>query len=574
MTVVPYAWVSFCDENPAHDRWDQRWIERILCGAEWRPAGGFTFQEGDITNGGIIIIPTGHYDDHCGAEKAIRRLEQMVLAMPWSVVIATSDESSSFPWWRWQQYVNHRLWVMTPRPEMHYPNNTFFIGEGSPHYPIPQAPKAWDVFFAGQINHDRRKQMVDAIDRMRDMNYLEIGTTYTEGFATGLSGEQYVAEMALTRIAPCPSGQVTQDSFRFFEALEAGAVPIADALRPDGMGDGYWDMIFPVRPPLPILRDWDQMVPLNMFGWDEQAANVSSWWQQEKRRVAYRLQHDVSMAMRGEPPTGSVAAQDLITVLIVTSPSPLHPSTSVIEETLDSVRTRLPGAEIIIGLDGIRSEDRHHESEYHEYKRKLCALTNPMQNVCPITFAEHRHQSGMARFLLEMTHTPYVLWMEGDTPLTGHIPFDDCVDLMRDHDLSILRFTHEAGILDEHQYLFLDKQPGSKPFVRTVQYSARPHLIKTDKFRDLVHTFFGSGARTFLEDTLYGALQYTGTNATGHKAVKEAWDKHRMAVYAPKGSWKRSEHLDGRGGDPKYAGWIEYDHGRPEGGPPEGWMPL
>lgn len=574
MTVVPYAWVSFCDENPAHERWDQHWIERILNNEEWRVPAGFTYREGDISDGGIIVIPTGHYDEHCGGEKAIRRLEQMVTSMPWSVVIATSDEGSTFPWWRWQQFANHRLWIMTPRPDLHYPNGTFFIGEGSPHYPIPSGPKGRDVFFAGQINHDRRKQLVAAIDQLRAMDYLDIGTVYTDAFASGLDREHYLAEMAMTRIAPCPSGPLTQDSFRFFEALEAGCLPIADALRPDGSGDGYWDMIFPVRPPLPILREWEHMVPLNMFGWDEQNANVSSWWQQEKRRVAYRLHNDVLEAACGTLHGVAESAADQITVLIVTSPSPLHPSTSVIEETLDSIRTRLPGAEIMIGVDGIRPEDRHHESEYHEYKRKLGALTNPMQNVCPIVFAEHRHQSGMVRFLLEMTHTPYVLWAEGDTPLTGDIPFGDCVTMMDEHELALLRFTHEAGILDEHQYLFLDHHPGSKPFVRTIQYSARPHLILADKFRDLMATFFGTNTRTFLEDTLFGALQYTGTATTGHEHTKEAWAKHRMAVYAPKGSWKRSEHLDGRGGDPKHAGWIEYDHGRPEGAPPEGWMPL
>jgi hypothetical protein len=127
-------------------------------------------------------------------------------------------------------------------------------------------------------------------------------------------------------------------------------------------------------------------------------------------------------------------------------------------------------------------------------------------------------------------------------------------------------------VLPEHEYLFLETRPASAPFVRTVQYSARPHLIRTDKFRDLVATFFGPDSRTFLEDTLYGALQHTGTSSTGRKRAEEAWNLHRMAMYAPSGTWKRSEHLDGRRGDPKHKTWIKYRGGRPEGGPPEGWM--
>lgn len=572
MTTVPYQWTSFCAEQPASGRWDQQWVDRILGAVEWRVPGGYRFAQGDITDGGIIIFPAGHYDEHCGAEKARRKLQKLVTSMPWSVVIATSDEGSTFPWWGWQGFANHRLWVMTPRVDVTYPPNTFFIGEGSPSYPIEVVDKTIDVFFAGQINHERRDQMQDAVEKLRALDYLTIETEYTQAFATGLPVPEYLDRMARARIVPCPSGPVTQDSFRFFEALEAGAIPIADALRPDGHGDGYWDLLFPTKM-WPEMRDWNKIVPLNMFRYAEQASNVSSWWQQEKRRVAYRLQNDVHATSRGRITPVVETAADLITVLMVTSPSPLHPSTTIIEQTLDSVRTRLPGAEILIGVDGIRPEDRHREGEYHEYKRRLGALSNPLQNVCPIVFHEHRHQSGMARFLLEQTHTPYVLWMEGDTPLTGEIPFDDCLGMMKEHELAILRFTHEAGILDEHQYLFLDRKPGVNPFVRTVQYSARPHLILADKFRDLLATYFGR-SRTFLEDTLYGALQYTGTAATGRRHTQEAWERHRMAVYAPKGSWKRSEHLDGRGGDPKYPGWIEYDHDRPEGGPPEGWMPL
>lgn len=570
---IPYAWVSFCPENPAAGRWDQAWVDRILRGVEWKPPG-FTFVEGDISDGGIIVFPAGHYHEHCGAEKARSKLEKMVLSMPWSVVIATSDEGSTFPWWSWQAFQNHRLWVMTPRPDISYPAGTFFIGEGSPHYPIEPQPKKWDLFFAGQINHDRRKDMQKAIEALGYKQYLAIKTFYTDAFAAGLPSDQYLDQMARARVVPCPAGPVTQDSFRFFEALEAQAVPLADMYRPDGKGAGYWSMLFPPNAGAEV-HDWAELPSFLEWALDRGTqANMSSWWQQEKRRVAYRLQADVYHAARGTLQSVAGSPADEITVFIVTSPSPYHPSTSIIEETLDSVRTRLPGAEILIGVDGVRPEDRHHEPEYHEYKRKLAALTNPMQNVCPIVFHDHRHQSGMARFLLEMTHTPFVLWMEGDTPLTGDIPFGDCITMMRDHELAILRFTHEAGIIDGHEYLFLDKEPGSKPFVRTVQYSARPHLILTDKFRDLIATFFGVKTRTFLEDTLYGALQHTGTTSSGRKRVKEAWEKHRMAVYAPKGSWKRSEHLDGRGPDPKYPGWIEYDHGRPEGGPPEGWMPL
>ena len=45
--------------------------------------------------------------------------------------------------------------------------------------------------------------------------------------------------------------------------------------------------------------------------------------------------------------------RDLVTVLIPVSPIPSHPSTEVLDVTIDSIRTRLPDAEIIIMFDGV-----------------------------------------------------------------------------------------------------------------------------------------------------------------------------------------------------------------------------
>lgn len=583
---IPYVYLSFCQHNQAYGRWDQAWVQRILNAEEWKVPGGVEFEEATWElngRGAVIIFPAGHYYEHCSMWGALARLQKLVNSMTWSVVIATSDERSTFPWSRFVKPENCRLWVMTPRPEKVYPEGTFFIGEGSPtspeqiyEYISEDWDKLEDLYFIGQANHERRWQMLSAVQDLR-CNWT---ADQTGGFKQGLRKPDYFRLMGQARCVPCPSGRSTQDSFRFYEALEAQSIPIADLRRPRTKGNHgrypvplYWKMLFDTSP-VPAVLDWgeelsyivEEVIPNDLT----LPARVSAWWQQQKRRVAYKLQKDVREARQWH----GVSDIDRVTVLMVTSPSPLHPSTNMIVDTINSVRTRLPNAEILIGIDGLRAQDEDRADIYYEYARRLCAEVNPLRNVCPFVFDEHAHQSGMVNRLLDEVHTDHVLFMEHDAPLTGEIDFDECVQMMDRHDLGLLRFHYDHDVHPEHAYLYLETSSTTEaPFVRTTQYSARPHLIRTDLLREWVATYFGSKSKTFLEDTLHGALQYLPARELwdDERAHLEAvWEQHRMAVYAPNGSWKRSLHSDGRRGDPKLPTWIEYDGPVPPWSPAEG----
>jgi hypothetical protein len=41
----------------------------------------------------------------------------------------------------------------------------------------------------------------------------------------------------------------------------------------------------------------------------------------------------------------------------------------------------------------------------------------------------------------------------------------------------------------------------------------------------------------------------------------------RVFIYAPDGGYQRSTTSDGRGSEPKFSMWVEYDGDRPEWGP-------
>lgn len=209
------------------------------------------------THGRIVVFPCGMYAEKDMAHHARITLERFVRQLEWSLIIATSDESSTFPWAEFRKPDNCKLWVMTPRPELVYPKGTRFIGEGCPVLP-PDSLKlrSIDVMFRGQSNHVRRRAAVNALRMLPDKWTTECHVT--KGFSLGLPQDEYLLALTTAKIVICPSGARTQDSFRVFEALEAGCIPIVDGLRADGGGRGYWDMI-EMGHLFPILEDWSSL---------------------------------------------------------------------------------------------------------------------------------------------------------------------------------------------------------------------------------------------------------------------------------------------------------------------------
>jgi len=227
-----------------------------------------------------------------------------------------------------------------------------------------------------------------------------------------------------------------------------------------------------------------------------------------------------------------------VTVIIPTSAMPSHPSTEVLDITLDSIRTRLPNAEIIVMFDGIPAWLEERRADYEKYKQSMLWKINYMENCVPLLFDTPHHQSLMTKKALELVRTPYILWSEQDTPLHGDISFDDLLPVIESGYANVIRFHFEATIPKDHDHLMLDQKPISilgQPFIRTRQWSGRPHLASTKYYRDIAERFWDDQPR-FIEHIMYGIVAEGGDN----------YDEHRLHIYAPKGTLVRSKHLDGR----------------------------
>lgn len=237
-----------------------------------------------------------------------------------------------------------------------------------------------------------------------------------------------------------------------------------------------------------------------------------------------------------------------ITVLVPTSPIPSHPDVRIIEETIYSIRTHLPDSEIIIMFDGVREEQEHFRKNYEEYMRRVLWLANNQwYNVTPLMFEEHTHQAGMTRRALQLVKTPQILFVEHDTPITPdrEIPFPRLVEYVKSGKAHLIRLHHEALVLEVHKYLMIE-QPEDDIWA-TYQWSQRPHVADTEWYKQILDNYFPPLAKTMIEDKMYGVLE-----SAYRDRGRPGWDDFRVWLYYPEGDIKRSFHLDGREGEPKY----------------------
>jgi hypothetical protein len=592
VTTVPVLWFTSNPDVQARGYWDQTMLDDALSGHLWRPPRPFSFEHFEApfparatTSGAVVVVP-GRMEngDHSAVQELIDRL-------PWCLVIITSDEEGTFPVER-LTHSNMRVWVQTPTERaMEVADFTFPEGY-TPHAwssAVPVAPgridhDEWewepkrDFVFAGQVTNEHRERWIRAAVASGFSGDL----FPSKQFAGGMPPDEYTARLASAKLAPCPGGSVMPDTFRIWEALEAGCLPLVDAKAAERDAGDFWDRVFgrglhgylTMNMGVPFVQEPEDLPAVMaeaLADWPANANRASAAWQRYKRYFASRLHREVEM-LCGYSPASRNSLAELVTVIITTSPVPSHPSSEIIEETVASVLVQddLAACEIIVTADGVRPELEHRRADYERYLRRLVWLTeHRWSNAVPVLHDEWVHQANTVRSALELVRTPLVLFVEHDTPLVGEIPWVSLVaGLMEAYRaFDVARLHSEARVLPEHEHLMLDLIDVGRspvPLLRTAQWSQRPHLARTDYYRAIIRRYFGTESRTMIEDVMHGVLDHAW-----RERGLDGWREHRVAIYAPEGDMKRSTHLDGRGEDSKYEERFvfAYDGPTPEGAP-------
>lgn len=599
MTTVPVVWWTANPESIARGYWDQGILERLLDRTLWRPPNPVTYRHAEVediaplwfsswafdpdargfgeallSDGAVVVVPGAHNAN----DDALARLVSLLESLGWWLLIITGDEERSFPLDRMPIAKRSAIWTTSARPDVGDVDVVLGFGIQPAvlehlHRQQEQPTIAWESSFVGQDTHDRRHELVEVMASLPIADTLIVrndefgGTAGPKG--EGLTPASYAEVLARTMVAPAPSGPLIPDSFRLWEALEAGAVPVADTVTvAHGAEPTYWNLACDGEPPFPTIASWDQLPAIiqeTRRTWPAPANRAGSWWAMRKRDLALRLDSTVRRLSGTKVPP---SAPDCITVVVTTSPTPAHPSTDDVEVVLASIRDRLPDAEVIIAADGVRGEQRRRVGAYEEYLRRLLWLTQRMDNVVVLRRETFGHQALTTRVALAHVVTPLVLFMEHDTPLQGpNLPWDALSDALHGGAVDLVRFHHESHVLEPHEHLMVGPVEDVEGVLLrpTAQWSQRPHLTRTLWYRELLARYFGSESRTMIEDTMHGVVDYHWRTFG-----PDGWEQFRLWLFHEpdeQGSIQRSGHLDSRGDDEKYPMVYAYDGPKPPGAP-------
>lgn len=560
--TIPVIWKSYIPETPNKGYWDYAMLDAILNKELWNPVKGYDFEFHDDyipTRGAIVVIPARYHADY------VEQINQDIAKLQWCILMLMGDEDGTFPTEK-LVHPNMKVWLMLPHNGQKLNVDRFLINgwptgtrEYLKQYPKRAGNRKMDWFFAGQVTHSRRVECVNELEKLLEHPTIRGMLIKSDGFTKGVDHAQYFKYMATSKTVPCPSGAIIPDSFRVWEALEAGCLPLVDGHDPSGKTKDFWNFLLQQDElPFPVINDWTDIAGHIQYHYDvypKSNNKVFAWWQKYKRQMVYNLVDDIKSLLPDyeyvEDIDDPKYLRDNVTVLIPTSSISLHPDTAMIEQVIASVRERLPDSEIIIMIDGIREEQKTREAEYDEYIRRLLWKCNfEYKNVLPLLFDTHKHQVAMTREALKLVKTPCILFAEHDTPLCEYIPISEMIQILRLGSLDMIRLHHEALILDVHKHLMLDEQPiyiNDVEIVRTAQWSQRPHLASTEFYRRILQDHFSPDAKCMIEDGIIGKVLGAFT-----REGKVGWNRFKLGIYTPPGDMKRSYNLDGRSGDPKY----------------------
>jgi len=274
---------SFNKEDCAADKWDYGLLKEIF---DNHNIEQIKVNSLPITDRAFVVIPG---PQNIGHEKHISKELKNISRL---VLFITGDEEGVFDIDR-IDHPNAEIWIQYPHKK-HEAYNKLPVGvpqhlkNNLPNYKT----KTYDVFFAGQITHQRREQLAGAIALVNNALYKP-----TDGFARGDKPIYYYDNLASSKIAACPAGAVSIDSFRLYEAIEMMSLPIVDFIDSSGLEDDFYQRLFNEVVPFYKTKDWNELSNINLKlleAYPNNMHTVVCWWIKYKRDFGIKLMRQVN----------------------------------------------------------------------------------------------------------------------------------------------------------------------------------------------------------------------------------------------------------------------------------------
>jgi hypothetical protein len=270
-------------QDYANDKWDYGLLKEIFDKNEVDQVRVTEIPKGDKA---FVVIPgpqTAGNEELLSNE--LNKLSRVVLFI-------TGDEEGKFDIEK-IVHPNIEVWIQYPHVK-HEKYNKLPVGvpqhlsKNLPPYP----EKEYDLFFAGQITHQRRSQLAEAIQKIPNSVFKP-----TSGFAQGDTPSEYYKSLSKTRIAPAPSGAVVIDSFRLFEAIELLCLPISDNIDSTGNYVEFYKSIFGKTMPVDSVSNWadiKNMLPGMLSQYPKNMHQVVTWWIKYKRDLSIKIMEQIN----------------------------------------------------------------------------------------------------------------------------------------------------------------------------------------------------------------------------------------------------------------------------------------
>jgi len=274
---------SVKQEDCAADKWDYGLLKQFFNKNKIKPDRVTTLLNVDKA---FVVIPGPQnvdFEDQISEE--LSKIGRVVLFI-------TGDESATFKVDK-IEHSNIEIWIQYPHRKHSQYNK---LALGVPQHLSNNLPeyqdKSYDVFFSGQITHQRRQELAAVMPNIPNSFYNP-----TAGFAEGLSPKSYYDKMFLSKIVPCPSGAMVIDSFRFYEAIEMLCLPIGDKLDSKMQRTDFFNFLFQGEHSIKTVENWQNLsdlLPELLNDYTSEMQQVVCWWIKYKRDLFNELMRQVN----------------------------------------------------------------------------------------------------------------------------------------------------------------------------------------------------------------------------------------------------------------------------------------
>ena len=136
-----------------------------------------------------------------------------------------------------------------------------------------------------------RLNMINALKKTGGKYYCNVNSSWQSD--DSLTTEYYKKILEQSIFIPCPKGNNSVDTFRLYEAIEAGSIPIV-------IKDKYWENLFGPQNPLIQLDSWDNaanfIIKLSQEKeWlNNYPKKLSAWWEDYKNFLTNKIKSTIT----------------------------------------------------------------------------------------------------------------------------------------------------------------------------------------------------------------------------------------------------------------------------------------